>query len=244
MQNEHAAWCRVIERYLVRTVRCIGNAGVCWRGVVKEATPLSFSHIVEKQLLNWTVVRGTLYLGQSPLFAACLDPLRILDMVPPLRPLIVGIRYAAVLLCQDITKMLCGRVCVSSNVIDLSMVSAGGGVESSNAAVSHDCTSTMPIYEHCGPASSSAAAAPPAAAAERPVPRPRSTYGKYHLENLKNINAQSKSTNDDADWSLMTLFSLPSLVHKLVHWYLATAIPSTTTTVLYAWACYTKHSSP
>jgi len=67
---------------------------------------------------------------------------------------------------------------------------------------SHDCTTTSPIYEPCGPAA--AAASSSSAAAERPVPRPRSTYGKYHLENVKNINAESKpcsslNANDEAD---------------------------------------------
>jgi len=94
-------------------------------------------------------------------------------------------------------------MCLSSNVIDLSAVTAGaGGVESGSSVacpshVSHDCTNTAPIYEHCGPPSSSSAPA----AAKRPVPRPRSSYGKYHLENLKNINAESKPANasDDTD---------------------------------------------
>ena len=100
-----------------------------------------------------------------------------------------------------------------SNVIDLSAVTAGASVQCSTGAaaavspihVSHDCTSTTPIYEHCGPPTSSLSpATTAAAAAERPVPRPRSTYGKYHLENLKNINTESKpacnlNASDDDD---------------------------------------------
>jgi len=102
---------------------------------------------------------------------------------------------------------VCVRVCVSvcSNVIDLSVVSASGAAESASAAAATSHTvhdSTTPIYEHCGPPTSSTSPAAAAAAAERPVPRPRSTYGKYHLENLKNINAESKPANDDADWPI------------------------------------------
>jgi len=85
-------------------------------------------------------------------------------------------------------------VCVCSNVVDLSAVTAGAGVDAAAAApsqVSHDAVSTTPIYERCGPPTSSSAAV-----AERPVPRPRSTYGKYYLENLKNINAESKPASD------------------------------------------------
>jgi len=86
-------------------------------------------------------------------------------------------------------------VCVCSNVVDLSAVTGGAGVDAAAAAapsqVSHDAVSTTPIYERCGPPTSSSAAV-----AERPVPRPRSTYGKYYLENLKNINAESKPASD------------------------------------------------
>lgn len=103
--------------------------------------------------------------------------------------------------------VMCVRVC--SNVIDLSTMTAGPSVQCSSGAaaalsptaVSQSCTSTTPVYEHCGPATSSFSSPP---AAERPIPRPRSTYGKYHLKNLKNINADSKpacslNANDDAD---------------------------------------------
>jgi len=106
-----------------------------------------------------------------------------------------------------IWSCVCARVC--SNVIDLSAMTAGASVQCSSGtavsptAVSHGCTNTSatPVYEHCGPATSSFSPPPPA---ERPIPRPRSTYGKYHLENLKNINADSKpacslNANDDAD---------------------------------------------
>ena len=135
-------------------------------------------------------------------------------------------------------RLVCVRMCASSNVVDLSAVSAGGGgvgVQCSNAAadtaaavaaptpsqVSHDyTTATTPVYEHCGPASapassSSTSSSPPlrpAPAAERPVPRPRSTYGKYYLENLKNINAESKAAgisspddSSDAAWWFLSL---------------------------------------
>jgi len=99
-------------------------------------------------------------------------------------------------------------MCVCSNVVDLSAVTAGATVECGSAAapapavvprshVSNDSTSPTPIYEHCGPPTSSSSSPPPSAAAERPVPRPRSTYGKYHLENVKNINAESKLASDD-----------------------------------------------
>jgi len=85
-------------------------------------------------------------------------------------------------------------------VVDLSAVTAGAGVDVHAAAaaaaalvspgqVSHDAITTTPIYEHCGPPTLSTSPA------ERPVPRPRSTYGKYYLENIKNINAESKPTN-------------------------------------------------
>jgi len=92
-------------------------------------------------------------------------------------------------------------VCVCSNVVDLSSVTAGAGIDAlvSPSQVSHDCVTTTPIYEHCGPPTSS----PATSTAERPVPRPRSTYGKYYLENLKNINTESKpaSANSPSDSS-------------------------------------------
>ena len=84
-------------------------------------------------------------------------------------------------------------------MVDLSAVTAGAGIDVPAAAaaaalvspgqVSHDAITTTPIYEHCGPPTLSTSPA------ERPVPRPRSTYGKYYLENIKNINAESKPVN-------------------------------------------------
>jgi len=109
------------------------------------------------------------------------------------------------IVCVIIASTRCLAACLSvcSNMVDLSAVTAGASVETSRpaTAASRDPTTTTPIYEHCGPPTSSSS---PAAAAERPVPRPRSTYGKYHLENLKNINAESKpatsqSADDDTD---------------------------------------------
>lgn len=84
----------------------------------------------------------------------------------------------------SVTETVC--VCVYSNVVDLSgvMQSDSGTAADVTSSGTQDCTTvTAPIYEHCGPATSST---------DRPVPRPRSTYGKYHLENIKNINAESK----------------------------------------------------
>ena len=77
-------------------------------------------------------------------------------------------------------------------MVDLSAVTAGAAALVSPSQVSHDALTTTPIYEHCGPPTSSSSPALVAAAADRPVPRPRSTYGKYYLENIKNINAESK----------------------------------------------------
>ena len=96
-----------------------------------------------------------------------------------------------------------------SNVVNLTAVTAGAAAAGADALVSPSQVShdTPPIYEQCGLPSSSSSLAPviaAAPAADRPVPRPRSTYGKYYLENLKNINAESKPSGatspvDDSD---------------------------------------------
>ena len=104
--------------------------------------------------------------------------------------------------------IVCLSVCLSvcSNVIDLSVVSSAGGAAAETTHIAAAAAATVsdvttPIYEHCGPpASSPSSSSSAAAAVERPVPRPRSSYGKYHLENIKNINAESKHPpNDNAD---------------------------------------------
>jgi len=83
----------------------------------------------------------------------------------------------------------CAVIAVCSNVVDLTVVASGvaSDAEVYPSQVSHDCVSSSPpVYEHCGP--------PKSSSSERPVPRPRprSTYGKYHDENVKNINSQSQ----------------------------------------------------